>query len=197
VPHHTRLDTPPTFYGSGVNTFSLSGPDNDRYMLTNLPESARCPSCARSLDAEWIDPLFVIAERHFDVSFTYDGYCIVSERFRDAVGDRGARYIDLPSEPSFFALFPAARVAFDPVRRRTRFTNHCPDCDRWHEVAGATPAFLLEEPPPTELRGTDVEFGSGDEQHPLLIVGSKLADELRAADLKGVELRPCPGRPVE
>jgi hypothetical protein len=118
VPHHTRLDTPPTFYGSGVNTFSLSGPDNDRYMLTNLPESARCPSCARSLDAEWIDPLFVIAERHFDVSFTYDGYCIVSERFRDAVGDRGARYIDLPSEPSFFEHWGTSAANADPLLAR-------------------------------------------------------------------------------
>jgi hypothetical protein len=38
------------------------------------------------------------------------------------------------------------------------------------------------------MRGTDIEFGSGDEQHPLLVVGAKLADELRAAQLLGVDL---------
>jgi hypothetical protein len=52
------------------------------------------------------------------------------------------------------------------------------------------PVFLKSEPPPDELRGTDVEFGSGDEQHPLLVLGTTLADELKGASLRGMHLRP-------
>lgn len=129
-----------------MDSFSLSGPDNDSSMLVNAPASGRCASCGRLLDSGWIDPLFLIAERRFDLSFTYDGYCIVSERFRSVVADRGARYVPLPSEPSFFALFSRQRVPFDAARRQTRFTNRCSECGRWHDVAGATPAFLLEDP---------------------------------------------------
>jgi hypothetical protein len=169
--------------------FTLSAPDNDSYMLTDFPEALRCVGCHRSLEPEWIDEQFTLRKRQWDASYTYDGYCIVSARFRDVVRERGARYIALPSEPSFLALFPRERVAFDVERRRTTFQNLCTECGRYRDVAGATPAVLRHPAPPAqEMRGTDIEFGSGDEQHPLLVVGAKLADELRAAQLLGVDL---------
>jgi hypothetical protein len=130
-------------------------------------------------------------ERQWDASYTYDGYCVVSTRFRSVVGNRGARYIELPSEPSFFVLLPSERIRFDPIRRKTTFENFCTDCGRYHDVAGATPAFLREAPPPAELPGTDIDFGSGDEQSPLLVGGPKLAEELRVAALAGLDLRPA------
>jgi hypothetical protein len=169
--------------------FVLSAPDNDSSMLTNLPTSSRCRTCGRSLDPEWIDPLFLVAAREWDVGYTYDGYCIVSQTFRDALRERGARYIALPSEPSFFVLVPTERIPFDAARRRTAFDNLCADCGRYHDIAGARPVFLKSEPPPDELRGTDVEFGSGDEQHPLLVLGARLAEELHGAGLRGLQLR--------
>ena len=171
-----------------MDAYVLSAPDNDSHMLTHAPESMRCGSCGRSLDPRWVDPAFRLRQTAWDASFTYDGYLIVSEKFREVVGDRGAYYLDLPSEPSFFVLRPAATVRFDAVRRRTTFENFCRACDRYHDVTGATPAFLRSAPPPDELRGTDVEFGNGDEQHPLVIVGREVADELQTSRLNGVEL---------
>lgn len=51
------------------------------------------------------------------------------------------------------------------------------------------PAPRLEDLPlPDRLVRTDVEFGSGDEKTPLLLVGVRLGQELRAARLKGLEL---------
>jgi hypothetical protein len=72
----------------------------------------------------------------------------------------------------------------------TSTTNGRNECSQYHDIAGATPAFLRSAPPHNELRGTDIEFGSGDEQHPLLVVGSTLAQELLAADLSGLDLHP-------
>jgi hypothetical protein len=172
-----------------VDAFILSAPDNDSYMLAGAPEALRCGSCGRSLDSEWVDPSFRLSERGCDASYTYDGYLIVSARFREVVADRGARYVDIPAEPSCSVLIPVERVRFDAIRRRTTFENFCEACGRYHDVAGATPAFLRSVPPPDGLRATDLEFGSGDEQHPLLIVGARLADELREAQLQGVELK--------
>jgi hypothetical protein len=135
-----------------------------------------------------------LSQRRWDVSYTYDGYCVVSDRFREVLGDRGASYIDLPSEPSFFALFATKQVGFDAERRRTRFERFCNECRRFTDVAGATPAFSKEMTLlPNELSRTDVEFGSGDERHPLLLLGPGSAAELRAADLVGLEFTAIDG----
>jgi hypothetical protein len=169
--------------------FRISGPDNDSYMLVDAPDAPRCPTCGFALDHTWINPQFRLSVKRWDVSATYDGYMIVSQRFRDALGDRGAVYGDLPAEPSFFTLHAEEQVAFDAERRRTRFTRFCEECRRFTQIAGATPVFLKNEARlPDELRRTDIVFGSNDGQHPLLLVGPGLAADLRRADLAGLDL---------
>jgi hypothetical protein len=167
----------------------ISGPDNDSSMLVDASDAPRCPRCGFALDRAWINPRFRLTVKRWDVSFTYDGYLIVSQRFRDALGNRGAVYGDLPSEPSFFTLRAEEQVEFDAERRRTRFSHFCEQCRRFKQVAGATPVFLKNETRlPDELRRTDIEFGSNDGQDPLLLVGPGLAADLRRADLAGLEL---------
>lgn len=61
-------------------------------------------------------------------------------------------------------------------------------------VAGATPAFLrVNQPLLDQLFRTDVEFGSGNEQHPLIVMGPGVAERLRNADLLGIDLLPAQG----
>lgn len=158
-------------------------------MLVDAPDAPRCSTCGFALDHTWINPHFTLSVKRWDVSATYDGYMIVSQRFRDALGDRGAVYGDLPAEPSFFTLRAEEQVAFDAERRRTRFTHFCDECQRFTQIAGATPVFLKEEARlPDELRRTDIVFGSNDGQHPLLLVGPGLGADLRRADLAGLDL---------
>jgi hypothetical protein len=167
----------------------LGGPDNDSHMIVDAPDAPRCATCGFALDHTWINPRFKLTVKRWDVSFTYDGYLIVSRRFRDVLGDRGAVYHDLPAEPSFFVVTAERKVAFDAERRRTRFRVFCDGCQRFTQVAGATPVFLKDEARlPDELRRTDVVFGSNDGQSPLLLVGPGLAADLRRADLAGLEL---------
>lgn len=82
--------------------FQLGAPDNDSYMLVGAADEQRCSACGTVVDHEWVDPSFRLTDRRWDISYTYDGYCIVSQRFSDVLGDRGSRYIELRSEPSFF-----------------------------------------------------------------------------------------------
>jgi hypothetical protein len=169
--------------------FWLSGPDNDSSMLDDAPDAPRCPRCGFALDHAWINPRFKLNVKRWDVSGTYDGRLIVSQRFRNVLGDRGAVYGDLPTEPSFFTLRAEKQVEFDADRRRTRFTHFCDECRRFTQAAGATPVFLKDEARlPDELRRTDILFGSDNGQHPLLLVGPGLAADLRRADLAGLEL---------
>ena len=170
--------------------YRLSGPDNDSYMLHGGDSAPRCPVCGFVLNHEWINEKFSLKKRQWDISFTYDAYCIVSTRFRDALGnDRGAIYRALPSEPLFFVLDANEAVAFDSHRRKTRFENFCEGCGRYRQVIGSTPVFLpTTEPLPDRLLRTDIEFGSDDALHPLLLVGPNLGADLASADLAGLEL---------
>jgi len=134
-----------------------------------------CFVCGFVLNHGWINEKFSLKHEQWDISFTYDAYCIVSTRFRDVLGnDRGAIYRALPSEPSLFVLDAIEAVAFDGQRRKTRFENFCEGCGRYRQVIGSTPVFLeTTEPLPDRLLRTDIEFGSADALHPLLLVGPK------------------------
>ncbi|MGB3410169.1 MAG: hypothetical protein WBA45_03140 [Microthrixaceae bacterium] len=169
--------------------YLLAPVDNDSYMLQGDMPHPACSACGYVTDHEWIDPSFRLRKPALDAGYTYDGYLIVSERLRSVVGDRGALYDVLPSEPGHFSLRADEEVRFDTVRRRTRFEGLCETCGRYEAVAGATPVFLIDQQPlPDRLVRTDIEFGSGDEKGPLLLLGEGLGRKLQAAGLKGVDL---------
>jgi hypothetical protein len=145
-------------------------------------------------DRAWIDPAFELRNTRFDASYTYDGYLIVSRRFRAIAETPGALFIDLPSCPGFYSLVIDNLVQFDAVRRKTTFEQPCAECGRFFVVAGAKPAFLMISSALDDaLYRTDLEFGTGDEQHPLVVMGPGLAERLREANLAGVDLQPVEG----
>lgn len=152
-----------------------------------------CPLCELVEDDAWVDPSFELSCRAFDFSYTYDGVAIVSRRFKDAIESAqlsdGVRFVELVGEPGFFALVVDRQVSFDSERRQTRLSDQCERCGRWRSVAGAHPVFL-REPVPRGLSRTDLSFGTGREQHPVLLADVASADVLAGLDLNGLELQP-------
>jgi hypothetical protein len=174
--------------------FVLSAPDNDSYMLRGGVERPTCATCALVSDRAWIDSTFELHNTRFDASYTYDGYLIVSKRFRSITESPGARFIDLPASQGFYSLVIENLVPFDAVRRRTILEQRCDQCGRFFVVAGATPAFLkLDDALADQLYRTDFEFGTGNERHTLVVMGAGLAARLRAANLDGIDLDPVEG----
>ena len=86
----------------------------------------------------------------------------------------------------------AQEVKFDAVRRRTKLQDWCPGCCRYRRVSGAAPVFLLpgEVVPEDRLVRTDLEFGTGDELGPFILVGISLAGHLAQERLSGLTLKP-------
>jgi hypothetical protein len=163
-------------------------------MLGEHVDYPRCPKCGVKTDRYWIDPGFVLRKRGFDASYTYDGYLIVTERLRSLLEKGTARFLTLPSEPGFHVLVAEEVVPFDSGRRQTRFEQWCDLCERYAVVAGATPAFLdVSRPLPGWVYRTDIEFGSGNEQHPLTVVGPGTADRIRLGGFAGIDLLPVEG----
>ncbi len=158
------------------------------------PGLRRCAACGELLD-KWQESLsgLVLKKRQLDISCTYDGVTVVSDRFKaayESAGLSGLTFRQLPDDPEFFAIRPERVVEYDAGRRGTRFINPCPQCGRYESVVGATPVYLKPGSAiePLEFVRTDLEFGSEDEKSPLLLCGNSAAGALRAAGLKGLEL---------
>lgn len=147
--------------------------------------------------SKWDEPLsnFVIKKRRLDISITYDGMLIASQRFKsfyDANDLSGLVFRQLPGDRDFSAIHAVKVVEFDAERRKPRFITPCPRCGRFESVVSATPVFLKagSEVEGTEFVRTDLEFGSGDQKHPILICGQVAADSLSDAKLNGLDLLP-------
>jgi hypothetical protein len=151
-----------------------------------------CPDCGRKLDSSWVNPKFRVGRRSRDACATYDGYFLVSYRFKqtwEAAGHDGAVFQRLPNDTDFYSLRSDRIVAFDADRAGTRRQDYCSSCEAYATVVGARPAYLLgvERPLERGLYRTDLEFACDIEQHPLLIVSPETRDMLVGAGLKGLE----------
>lgn len=159
-------------------------------------EVRRCDVCGE-LTSKWDELLshLIIRKRKYDISITYDGVLVVSQRFKsiyEASGLAGLVFRQLPNDPEYFAVTAERVVEFDAERRQTRFIKRCSHCGHYESVVGATPVFLKSGSivGDSEFVRTDLEFGSGDGKHPLLICGHQAADALSDAKLKGLDLLP-------
>lgn len=165
-----------------------------RFGTNGIPHPATCSKCGRKTDPTYINPDFRLKRRKWDAGATYDGYTIVSERFKALCEDRrwpGVSFTPLPAESGFYVLTLTELLRFDAVRRETRFEDWCPSCKAYFSVVGATPVFLkdVKEPILNGFYRTDLEFASGHEQHPLMIVGIETAQVLKAAKLTKLDFQ--------
>jgi hypothetical protein len=170
----------------------VDGHDNGMYFFRDRDDLERCPAC-KMLTQKWqaILPENAASRLKADVSASYDGVEVVSSNFRsayDRAGLFGLRFRQVGIRQ--WAVMPERTVAFDVAARKTRREKRCDVCGLFASVAGATPAYLVpgQMVAPAEFVRTDIEFGSGDEQHPLIICGDVAGSALNAAKLSGLEL---------
>ena len=193
--------------------FTVSAHDDDSYMLGDatfrpvvkshfhewrfgvggVPHVATCGGCGRKTNPSYISPSFRVRRRDADLVATYDGYLLGSQRLRNHCVENlspGARFVPLPGDDGFYWLRPDRIVEFDPVARQTKFERLCPDCGAFYSVAGATPARLKVDPAsvPDGFFRTDLEFGSGPEQSPLIVVAGRTSALLRNGRFRGLSL---------
>jgi hypothetical protein len=163
---------------------SSAGFHDWRFGKNGIPHPATCPKCGRKTNPNYINPKFRARKRKWDMSGTYDGYTIVSKRFRDFCKRskwKGMNFVPLPADKGFFVLRLLLILAFDAKRRKTRFDDPCPACGAFYNVIGSDPAFLagIKQPIMDGFYRSDLEFASGPEQAPLIFVGIETAEKLR------------------
>lgn len=179
----------------------VMGWDNDTFMVGSegkrhegIPDSVFCPGCGWKLVWDWVRPDYRLARSRLDVSVTYDGARIVSERAREvllACGADPAAFLSLSLEPGFHVLAPRAVVRLDPSRCGWRTERPCPVCELPESRVGLDPIVLAEPWPDTlVLARSDVLYGSCNGRHPLLLVHPRAGETMRRARLRGVSFRP-------
>ena len=176
--------------------FVVSGPDNGSVGVLKQQASWTCPVCGLPKNKlDHVDPELRVKRRNLDLSFTFDNLPVVSRKLKECclrARLSGIDFVELESDPDFFILNPTGQFVFDTVARKTRFLNRCDACGQHESVVGALPAFLKDVPGPIAdgVFRTDVEFGSGVERGPLLIVGARTRERFERENLVGLEYSP-------
>ncbi len=171
--------------------YKLSGTDNDSHMYINNKGLSVCDYCGYKTDSEYVNANFTIKRNIYDFSYTYDGCCIVSLKFKEFClreNYTNIQFKALPLEPLFFYFIVKIQLNFDVKKRRTRFEKFCNICGNYESVIGANPVFLKNVNTPLEdmFYRTDQEFGSGNEKHPLIIVGVETYKKMKREKFKGL-----------
>jgi len=178
-----------------IITYDFFGQDNKSFMYDYDNDSyKKCPNCNNRLGYE-INPNFKLHCKKYDVSYTYDGFLIVSQKFKFLCEENSYKevsFINLPLEQDFFVFQTNDILKFDYERRKVDFIKLCEKCNRFDEVIGITPAFLkdIKEEIKEGFFRSDLIFGSGNDKSPLIIIGTDTYKKLKAKKLKGIDFDP-------
>lgn len=179
--------------------FVLSAPDNGSYWIRDLDDpDACCPECGCKLARELATTRFYLKKKSHDASYTYDGFLIVTERLLNALVEAGAttplKAAPLPEDKRYdgryFVVEPATHVLVDRSDPAVFIGPSCGVCGVPVEVSGPPEVRLQADRMVAGIWRTDVEFGSGFEKSPYVVVGVETAERLKRSMYRGVHLEP-------
>jgi hypothetical protein len=181
----------------------LFGRDNNSFMYDSVYPYC-CDSCHYAMKQE-VNRDFRLARqrydasntnlypvrKHYDASYTWDGYLIVSKRFKQFCEEKtyqNAIFHSIPKEPDFYFLESAKIIPLDYVRRNVQFGTLCKVCNRYDYIAGATPSyiqqgFVMEE---NTFYQSEHDFGSYNQKSPVIIISLQMAKEMSAQKFRGI-----------
>jgi hypothetical protein len=173
--------------------FSIYPADNNSYMNSDQHRVNIC-ECLDFIKNRQLNlnPNFQLIKKSYDISYTYDSYLIVSNRFKQFCLENkysGVSFYPIPNYETKFLLLVTNVVKFDTARRKTKFSKFNSVCNEYHEVIGATPVCLEESSVLSDnFFRTDIEFGSGYAKAPIVLVGYDTGLKLKAKKFKGIYL---------
>jgi len=172
--------------------YRISGFDNGTCMFDAYPSNSTCSKCGMRLDLLAYNPLYVSGKfRRSSLLYTYDGFPIVSQQFKDFIELQGFPNVDchaFVNDPRRFFLTSKNIVPYDCNSPYLERDEYCSACERFVSVAtGSKNAFVtLREPLPNGIFQTDLTFGHQNEQSPILLVGIETKRLMEKFGLRGI-----------
>ena len=110
--------------------YVVTVPDVECDMLENL-QLEECAKYSNIYDLNLIDSKFKMKGKKYNVACTYDGFIIVSEKFKqfcEREGYAGLEFIVLPNASGFYWFKVDNILEYDVKLRETEFINYNSDC---------------------------------------------------------------------
>lgn len=150
-----------------------------------------CPICHNTID-KVPDTMYRVRKKRGDMFYTYDGFCIVSEKFKCFCEERNypnLTFVALIKSVGFYFFMPQDIYKLDYARREVEFINKRSCCGSYDEVIGATPSYKAPDfsmDTDDFICRSEWAFGSDGQKSPLIIVGLDTVKEMKAYGLKGI-----------
>jgi hypothetical protein len=130
------------------------------------------------------------SKKKFDMSVTYDGFTIISEKFRMFCLENnyeGLEFLPLKKEIGFFWFKINNILLFDFESRKTKFSDYNEQNSKYASVHGATPVHLeVKDVLKDGFYRTDIFFGHHESKKPIEIVGTQTKDKMKKFGLRGI-----------
>lgn len=175
--------------------YGISGPDNDSYLNPDGWGKSICEVIDFvNYREKFLSEKFRVKRSNFNWSNTYDGGTIVSQKFRDFClrnNYEGLEFYPLKKQKELYLFKCSIITKFDIDRRQTKFEEYKEECKMYNSIAGAHPICLKSNKVLSDgFYSTDIKFGGGYEQSPILIIGVDTYNKLKIEQFKDIDFEP-------
>lgn len=164
--------------------------DMDHMYPNKYDNPGLCPICHNTIE-QIPDTMYKVRKRKGDVFGTYDGFIIVTEKFKQFCEERNYPHLiftPFVKSPGYYFFLPQDIYQLDYERREVKFTNKRSCCGCYDEVTGCFNYKAVGFSMPTNdfICRAEYFFGSYSSKGPVIIVGLETAVEMKKYGLKGI-----------
>lgn len=160
------------------------------HMYCNENRPGTCPICHNTVE-KIPDSLYKVSKKRGDFFYTYDGFCIVSEKFKRFCDERGypnLTFVTLTKSIGYYYFMPEDIYRLDCARSRIQFINKRDCCGSYDETIGSTLYKASDFSMPTNdfICRSEYYFASYGCKFRLIIIGLDTATAMKAIGFKGI-----------
>ena len=182
-----------------IVAYRITGVDMMSHMYEDREDNpGLCPICHRTTFQKILNPNFKVRKRKkaADLHYTYDMFCIVTDRFKEFFESRnypGVLFHRIPRSEGFYMFDVETLFYCDHYRSNTQFAEMMECCRR--PIGVYTPYYRFRSQfcnPPSDdfIAKEPIFYGDGHSGAPVFIVGTKTKEEMEKAGLRKIYYSP-------
>jgi hypothetical protein len=167
----------------------------------NDPDLKICSNCGYVTNYDYVNPNFRVKIRQYDFSYTYDGRCIISLKFKEFCKRnkyKNIEFIKLPSDVDFFYFKVYNVLEVNEYKQSITREKYCEFCKQYESVVITTPSKSLplnifyinhQSLIDDNFYSANIQFGGGNNKSQVIIIGFETAEKLKREKMKGILFR--------